>query len=80
MLEVIFQKQTFEISAAEVNMKLENTRKQKSVTKYELFSVPRCFLYGVKYASRSNKKANIRWLDSAPPISGYWPTSEPNAG
>ena len=21
-----------------------------------------------------------RWQDSAPPISGYWPTSEPNAG
>ena len=28
----------------------------------------------------SNKKASIRWQDSAPPISGYWPTSEPNAG
>ena len=27
-----------------------------------------------------NKKASIRWQDSAPPISGYWPTSEPNAG
>jgi len=26
------------------------------------------------------KKASIRWQDSAPPISGYWPTSEPNAG
>ena len=26
------------------------------------------------------KKASIRWHDSAPPISGYWPTSEPNAG
>jgi len=23
-----------------------------------------------------NKKASIRWQDSAPPISGYWPTSE----
>jgi len=22
-----------------------------------------------------NKKASIRWQDSAPPISGYWPTS-----
>jgi len=29
---------------------------------------------------KRNKKANIRWQDSAPPISGYWPTSEPNAG
>jgi len=29
---------------------------------------------------RLNKKASIRWQDSAPPISGYWPTSEPNAG
>jgi len=27
-----------------------------------------------------NQKASIRWQDSAPPISGYWPTSEPNAG
>jgi len=27
-----------------------------------------------------DKKASIRWQDSAPPISGYWPTSEPNAG
>jgi len=27
-----------------------------------------------------NKKASIRWQDSAPPISGYSPTSEPNAG
>jgi len=27
-----------------------------------------------------NKKASIRWQDSAPPISGYWPTSKPNAG
>ena len=26
------------------------------------------------------KKASIHWQDSAPPISGYWPTSEPNAG
>jgi len=28
----------------------------------------------------SNKKASIRWQDSALPISGYWPTSEPNTG
>jgi len=27
-----------------------------------------------------NKKASIHWQDSAPPISDYWPTSEPNAG
>jgi len=27
-----------------------------------------------------NNKASIRWQDSAPPISGYWPTSVPNAG
>jgi len=27
----------------------------------------------------TNKKASIRWQDSALPISGYWPTSEPNA-
>ena len=27
-----------------------------------------------------NKKASIRWQDSATPISGYWPTSETNAG
>ena len=27
-----------------------------------------------------NKKASIRWQDSVPPISGYWPTNEPNAG
>jgi len=26
------------------------------------------------------RKASIRWQDSMPPISGYWPTSEPNAG
>jgi len=30
--------------------------------------------------SVTNKKASIRWQDSAQPISGYWPTSEPNAG
>jgi len=30
--------------------------------------------------SNYNKKASIRWQDSAPPVSGYWPTSEPNAG
>jgi len=24
-----------------------------------------------------NKKASIRWQDSAPSISGYWPTREP---
>jgi len=29
---------------------------------------------------KNNKKASIRWQDSAPPISGDWPTSEPNAG
>jgi len=29
---------------------------------------------------RKDKKGSIRWQDSAPPISGYWPTSEPNAG
>ena len=27
-----------------------------------------------------DKKASIRWQDSVPPISGYWPTSELNAG
>ena len=27
-----------------------------------------------------NKKARIRWQDSAPSSLGYWPTSEPNAG
>jgi len=27
-----------------------------------------------------NKKASIRWQNSAPPISGYWPTRELNAG
>jgi len=27
-----------------------------------------------------NKKASIRWQESAPPILGYCPTSEPNAG
>ena len=31
------------------------------------------------YASY-NKKASIHWQDSALPISGYWPTSELNAG
>jgi len=31
-------------------------------------------------ASILNKKASIRWQDSAPPISGWWPTSDPNAG
>jgi len=30
--------------------------------------------------SRFYKMASIRWQDSAPPISGYWPTSGPNAG
>jgi len=30
--------------------------------------------------NKQNKKASIRCQDSAPPISGYWPTSEPNAG
>jgi len=32
---------------------------------------------GTKYF---NKTVSIHWQDSAPPISGYWPTSEPNAG
>jgi len=32
------------------------------------------------YRLHINKKASIRWQDSVPPISGYWPTSEPNAG
>jgi len=27
----------------------------------------------------ANKKASIRGQDSAPSISDYWPTSEPNA-
>jgi len=30
--------------------------------------------------TKVNKKASIRWQDNAPPISGYCPTSEPNAG
>ena len=29
---------------------------------------------GIK--TKNNKKASIHWQDSAPPISGYWPTSE----
>jgi len=28
----------------------------------------------------SRYSCSIRWQDSAPPISGYWPPSEPNAG
>jgi len=32
------------------------------------------------HALALNKKASIRWQDCAPPISGYWPTSEANAG
>jgi len=31
-------------------------------------------------APKFNKKASIRWQDSALPIAGYWPISEPNAG
>jgi len=34
----------------------------------------------VTFITFLNKKASIRWQDSEPPISGYWPTSEPNAG
>ena len=34
----------------------------------------------VAYCVCTDKKASIRWQDSAPQISGYWPTSEPNAG
>jgi len=34
----------------------------------------------VPVSYNENKKASIRWQDSAPPMSGYWPTSEPNAG
>jgi len=33
-----------------------------------------------KGKQHKNKKASISWQDSAPPILGYWPTSEPNAG
>jgi len=28
-----------------------------------------------KTDNKKNKKASIRWQDSAPPISGYWQTS-----
>jgi len=34
----------------------------------------------LKVTQYINEKATIRWQDSAPPISGYWPTSEPNTG
>jgi len=34
----------------------------------------------IENAGTINMKASIRWQDSVPPISGYWPTSEPNAG
>jgi len=45
-------------------------------------------LFAIQQTAKSNgrfctslyKKASIRWQDSAPPISGYWPTSELNAG
>jgi len=45
--------------------------------KVELLSFNSKILLHLSY---SNKKASIRWLDSVPPTSGYWPTSEPNAG
>jgi len=39
-------------------------------------------MHALSYCSIPNKskKASIRWQDSVPPISVYWPTSEPNAG
>jgi len=33
-----------------------------------------------KITLKTYKKASIRSQHSAPPISGYWPTSEPKAG
>jgi len=41
--------------------------------------IPEFYLYMGCGADLLNK-ISIRWQDSAPPISGYWPTSEPNAG
>jgi len=32
------------------------------------------------FLPKCNKKASIHWQNSAPTISGYCPTSEPNAG
>jgi len=38
------------------------------------------YMVSLLHRATINKKASIRWQESAPPISGCWPTSEPNAG
>ena len=40
--------------------------------------MPRFVVFWTTSTIKDNKKASIRWQDSATPISGYWPTSEPN--
>jgi len=39
-----------------------------------------CWQMVLPSAKQEYKKASIHWQDSAPPILGYWPTTEPNAG
>jgi len=39
-----------------------------------------CSTISTTRQNECNKMASIHWQDSAPPISGYWPTSESNAG
>jgi len=41
---------------------------------FKISALYKSFTYLLTY------KASIRWQESVPPISGYWPNSEPNAG
>jgi len=45
---------------------------------FDIFKQNLKFCYAFDFDE--DKKASIRCQDSAPTISGYWPTSEPNAG
>jgi len=49
------------------------TRLAENTGHKNLLSVHYCTT--LAFIDYRNKKASIRWQDSAPPISGYWPTS-----
>ena len=63
---------------------VSNTKRRK-VSFFSAHKRPSPFFYTCPQknpllGNRLYKKASIRWQDSAPQISGYWPTSEPKAG
>jgi len=63
----------------DVATKTLSLRRQTSIMKHS--RKPTQHVRNIKSKRRrKNKKASIRWQDSAPPISGDWPTSERNTG